>query len=160
MKGIDNYTLLSKIKHLTAENESLKERITECELIAAARQKTILELKLQLSENSEVKSRLDEELSSTAALKNLINNIVTDDSGSGFQADTGKDDLKYQLEEQLRQFAQLQSKLSDQQLQLQDISNRNLQLQQQSGRVAELESLLTDAEQERDEWKALCNLRK
>jgi regulator of replication initiation timing len=160
VKGIDNYSLINKIKHLAAENESLKERLAECELIAAARQKTILEQKLQLSENSEVKSRLDEELTATATIKNLISEIVMDDSGSRLQSKSGKDDLKYQLEEQKRQFVQLQSKLSDLQMQVQDLSNRNLALQQQSSRVAELESLLADAEQERDEWKALYNLRK
>ena len=160
MTGIDNYTLLNRVKHLVAENESLIARITDCEQIVAARQKTILELKVQLSENSEVKSRLDEELTATAALKDLINDMVTTGAESMQLPIADKDDLKYQLEEQKRQLVLLQSKLSDVQLQVQDLSKRNLQLQQQSGRVAELESLLADAEQERDEWKALYNLRK
>jgi chromosome segregation ATPase len=160
MTGIDNDSLLNKIKHLVAENESLNARITECEQIAAARQKTIVELKMQLSESSEVKSRLDEELISTSALKELIIDMVTTGSESRQAPITGKDDLRYQMEEQKRQLVLLQSKLNDVQLQAQDLSNRNLQLQQQSGRVAGLESLLADAEQERDEWKTLYNLRK
>jgi chromosome segregation ATPase len=154
----DNQSLINKIKYLVAENESLKARVNECEFIAANRQKTIQELKLQMNENSEVRSRLDEQVIELENLQVSIDKIIAFNPGS--QQPPGlQNDLRHQLNEHQQQFTYLQTQLSDLQSQLQELKTRNLLLQQQSGRVAELESMLADAEQERDEWKALTKLR-
>lgn len=158
MDNFDNQSLINKIKYLVAENESLKERINECEFIVASRQKIIQELKLQMNENSDVKSRLDEQVMELENLQVSIDKIIAFNPGS-FQPHSLRNDLSHQLIEHQQQFTYLQTQLSDLQSQLQELKNRNLLLQQQSGRVAELESLLADAEQERDEWKVLAKLK-
>ena len=155
---MDNQSLINKIKYLVAENESLKARVNECEFIAANRQKTIQELKLQMNENSEVRSRLDEQVVELENLQVSIDKIIAFNPGSQ-QPQSLQDNLSHELIEHQQQFAYLQIQLSDLQSQLQALKNRNLLLQQQAGRVAELESLLADAELERDEWKALTKLR-
>lgn len=158
MDNFDNQSLINKIKYLVAENESLKERINECEFIVASRQKIIQELKLQMNENNDVKSRLDEQVMELENLQVSIDKIIAFNPGS-FQPHSLRNDLSHQLIEHQQQFTYLQTQLSDLQSQLQELKNRNLLLQQQSGRVAELESLLADAEQERDEWKVLAKLK-
>lgn len=158
MDNFDNQSLINKIKYLVAENESLKARISECEFIAASRQKIIQELKLQVNENSDVKSRLDEQVMELENLQVSIDKIIAFNPGS-FQPHSLRNDLSHQLIEHQQQFTYLQTQLSDLQSQLQELKNRNLLLQQQPGRVAELESLLADAEQERDEWKVLAKLK-
>ncbi|WP_301924472.1 hypothetical protein [Ferruginibacter sp.] len=158
MDNFDNQSLINKIKYLVAENESLKERINECEFIAASRQKIIQELKLQMNENSDVKSQLDEQVMELENLQVSIDKIIAFNPGS-FQPHSLQNDLSHQLIEHQQQFTYLQTQLSDLQSQLQELKNRNLLLQQQSGRVAELESLLADTEQERDEWKVLAKLK-
>ncbi len=158
MDNHDNQSLLNKVKYLVAENESLKARINECEFIAANKQKTIQELKLQMNENSEVRSRLDEQIMELENLQVSINKIIAHNPGSQ-QPQSLQDDLRHQLNEHQQQFTYLQTQLSDLQSQLHELKKRNLLMQQQSGRIAELESLLADAEQERDEWKALAKLK-
>jgi uncharacterized coiled-coil protein SlyX len=158
MDNSDNQSLINKIKYLVAENESFKERINEYEFIAASRQKIIQELKLQMNENSDVKSRLDEQVMELENLQVSIDKIIAFNPGS-FQPHSLQNDLSHQLIEHQQKFTYSQTQLSDLQSQLQELKNRNLLLQQQSGRVAELESLLADAEQERDEWKVLAKLK-
>lgn len=154
----DNEHLLHSITSMAAENESLKARLHECALIAVNRQKTIQELKHQLDESAECKSRLDEQITEMDELKKFIAATVLQISETNsLQV---MPNLKQQLQEQGKQLNIPQTKISRLQAQLEEITRRNILLQQQASRVAELEILLSDALQERDEWKALASLKR
>ena len=154
----DNEHLLRSITSMAAENESLKARLHECALIAANRQKTIQELKHQLDESAEWKSRLDEQITEMDELKKFIVATVAHiPETNSLQV---MPDLKQQLQEQRKQFNILQTEISGLQAQLRETTMRNILLQQQADRVAELQILLSDALQERDEWKALASLKR
>ena len=153
------------LKHLVAENESLKERLNEYQYTIVVKEKEILELRLQIAQDNEIKSHLDNQARELELLQNYIGDIDQDTAGSANsqmylqQQASGAVNVKHQLQDLKQQHAYLQTQLTDLQTQLQDLNNRNILLQQQTNRIAELESFLADAEQERDEWKALTNLK-
>jgi len=157
-----DFTDNDSLKHLVAENESLKERLNEYQYIIVVKEKEILELRLQIAQDNEIKSHLDNQAMELEVLQNYIGNIdhqTTGSASSQMHLQHQASDPIHQLQDLKQQYAYLQTQLTDLQTRLQDLNNRNLLLQQQTNRIAQLESFLADAEQERDEWKALANLR-
>ena len=160
-----DFTDNDSLKHLVAENESLKERLNEYQYTIVVKEKEILELRLQIAQDNEIKSHLDNQAMELEVLQNYIGDIDHKTAGSASsqmhlqQQASGPINVKHQLQDLKQQYAYLQTQLTDLQTQLQDLNNRNILLQQQTNRIAELESFLADAEQERDEWKALTNLK-
>jgi predicted nucleic acid-binding Zn-ribbon protein len=153
------------LKHLVAENESLKARLDEYQYTIVIKQKEILELRLQIANDNEIKSNLDNQVIELELLQNYISDMDKEAAGTAnkgmdfHQQAAGSINVKDQLYDLKQQYTYLQTQLTDLQTQLQELGNRNLLLQQQTNRIAELESFLADAEQERDEWKALANLK-
>ena len=160
-----NIDLLKQFKHLVAENESLKARLDEYQYIITIKEKEILELRLQIANDNEIKSLLDNQVMELELLQNYIGDMDQEEEGSGktemyMQQQGGISvNVKHQLYKLKQQYTYLQTQLNDLQILLQELNNRNLLLQQQASRIAELESFLADAEQERDEWKAPSNLK-
>lgn len=162
MDSIDNTDLL---KHLVAENESLKARMDEYQYTIAIKEKEILELRLHIANDNEIKSHLDNQVIELEVLQNYINDMDKETAISAHREINlqpqaiNAANVKNQLHDLKQQYTYLQTQLTDLQTQLQELNNRNLLLQQQTSRIAELESFLADAEQERDEWKALAGLK-
>ncbi len=162
---MDSIDTTDSLKHLVAENESLKARLDEYQYTIAVKQKEILELRLQIAADNEIKSNLDNQVMELEVLQNYIGDMdkgaaISANRAINLQPQTGSsENIKQQLFNLKEQYTYLQTQLTDLQTQLQELNNRNLLLQQQSSRIAELESFLADAEQERDEWKALAGLK-
>jgi len=162
----DSNDLVKQIKHLQSENVSLKARLEEYQLNAAFKEKEMLELKLKIATGNEIKSRLDNQVMELELLQNYMGDLEQQAEGAAaremeLQQQAGSSvNVRHQLSDLKQQYTYLQTQLTSLQTQLQELNIRNLLLQQQSSRIAELESFLADAEQERDEWKALAELKK
>ena len=162
---MDSIDTPDSLKHLVAENESLKARLDEYQYTIVSKQKEILELRLQIAADNEIKSNLDNQVMELEVLQNYIGDMdqaaaVSANRAISLQQNTGNSaNVKDQLYDLKQQYTSMQTQLTNLQTQLQELNNRNLLLQQQSSRIAELESFLADAEQERDEWKALVDLK-
>lgn len=156
-----NHDLLNQFKHLVAENQSLKVRLEEYQYYTSIKDKEIQELRLQIASNNEAKSRLDNQVMELELLQNYMDDMEPVAAGAvnrelDLQQEVGHCiSLKHKLDHLKQQYTFLQTQSTDLQGQLQELKNRNLLLQQETSRIAELQSLLADAEQERDEWKAL-----
>jgi chromosome segregation ATPase len=161
-KPIMDFTNNDSLKHLVAENESLKERLNEYQYTIIVKEKEILELRLQLARDNEIKSHLDNQAMELELLQSYIVDIdhqTAESDSSQIHLHQQANDPIHQLQDLKQQYAYLQTQLTELQTRLQELTNRNLLLQQQTNTIAELESFLADAEQERDEWKALANLK-
>ena len=162
---MDSIDTPDSLKHLVAENESLKARLDEYQYTIVSKQKEILELRLQIAADNEIKSNLDNQVMELEVLQNYIGDMdqaaaVSANRAISLQQNAGNSaNVKDQLYDFKKQYTSMQTQLTNLQTQLQELNNRNLLLQQQSSRIAELESFLADAEQERDEWKALVDLK-
>ena len=162
---MDSIDTPDSLKHLVAENESLKARLDEYQYTIVSKQKEILELRLQIAADNEIKSNLDNQVMELEVLQNYIGDMdqaaaISANRAISLQQNTvNSANVKDQLYYLKQQYTSMQTQLTNLQTQLQELNNRNLLLQQQSSRIAELESFLADAEQERDEWKALAGLK-
>ncbi len=165
MDNIDNADVLNQIKHLLAENESLKAMLQEYQYNTSLKEKIIQELNLQIDSNNEAKSQFDNQAAELEFLQNYVGDAKQEIAGSvnrelyltpqpGMEAG-----LKYQFEHLIQKEAFLQTQLAAMQTRLQELTTQNLLLQQETSRIAGLQILLADAVQERDEWKALAALR-
>jgi DNA repair exonuclease SbcCD ATPase subunit len=159
MDNTDNGHLPEYIKQLTAENIHLKATLEEYQFNNTVKEREILDMKQQIATGNELVSRLDNELMQfkpgynyTAKQKEHIINYAIDLSGPDKES-------KYRLQDLQQQNNYLQIHITELQTQVQELTKRNLLLQQQANRIAELESFLADAQQERDEWKALSVLK-
>ena len=156
-----NAGLLDQIRHLVSENESLKGRLGEYQYNTSIKEIAIQELRLQIASSNETKSRFDNQAMELELLQNYMGDMEQEITGAeNWELDLHQQarhgiGLKHQFDDLKQQYIFLQTQLTDLQTQLQESKKRNLLLQQESSRIAELESLLADAEQERDEWKAL-----
>ena len=162
---MDSIDTPDSLKHLVAENESLKARLDEYQYTIVSKQKEILELRLQIAADNEIKSNLDNQVMELEVLQNYIGDMdqaaaVSANRAISLQQNAGNSaNVKDQLYDFKKQYTSMQTQLTNLQTQLQELNNRNLLLQQQTSRIAELESFLADAEQERGEWKALAGLK-
>ncbi|MBC7626446.1 hypothetical protein [Ferruginibacter sp.] len=163
MENNDANDLLIQLKQLVSENAGLRARVEEYEFNATVKEREMLVIKQQLGNNNELTSRLDNQVMEMELLHNFMDNPSTEkESVVNIQMELQNGQsvgFKHQLEDLRQQYNYLQILVTDLQTQVQDLKNKNLLLQQQGSRIAELESLLADAEQERDEWKALSALK-
>lgn len=151
---------IARINHLIAENESLKEQLREYKHIIGARDREINILATEAEEATILRSDLDNKLDQLQFLQNHIGKLQQQAEGAAgreteleMYINEGVS-VEHQLADLKQQYTYLKTQLNDLQYQLQEVTNRNLILQQHAGRIAELESLLLNAEDERDEWKA------
>lgn len=164
MDNTDKIDLAVQIKQLVAENTNLRARLEENEFNTTIKEWERLDMKQQIVNGTELTSRLDNQAMELELLQNYMDALSKEEgilnrpmdlqqlSGAGVG-------FKHQLEHLQQQYNYLKINVADLQHQLQDLKNRNLLLQQQASQIAELESRLADAEQERDEWKALAALK-
>lgn len=158
MDNKDDIDLVTAFKKMLAENKSLQARLEEYAATISSRDNEIAMLQTMLAEADEYRSGTDNQLKELEGLQFYVNDLKQQVAGSVYMA-TGRQQqagsgvsMEQQLEGLRKDYADLQSQLTGLQTQLLDVSSRNLQLQQKCSRVAELESLLANTEQERD-WK-------
>jgi chromosome segregation ATPase len=165
MEIADNLDLLNKVKQLVAENTSLKARLEEYQYSIVSKEKELHELKLTIANSNEIRSSLDNKIFELELLQNYMGDMEKEAAGAVNREQELRQQVghaisvSHQLQDLKQQYTYLQTQVTDQQTQLQELNNRNLLLQQQTSRIALLETLLADAEQERDEWKALAGLK-
>lgn len=162
MDNTSNIDLLTAFKKLLAENKSQEARLEDYAKIINSRDNEIEMLQTMLSEANEYRSSMDSQLKELKELQRYINDLQQQAARSAYMV-TGRqqqvgDNVSVDRQLDLKPaYAYLQSQLTDLQTQLLDMNNRNLRLQQQTSRIAELESLLANAGQERDEVKQKDN---
>lgn len=164
MDNTDKIDLAVQIKQLVAENTNLRARLEENEFNTTIKEWERLDMKQQIVNGTELTSRLDNQAMELELLQNYMDALSKEEGilnrPMDLQQLSGKGvGFKHQLEDLQQQYNYLKINVADLQHQLQDLKNRNLLLQQQASQIAELESRLADAEQERDEWKALAALK-
>ena len=164
MDNTDKIDLAVQIKQLVAENTNLRARLEENEFNTTIKEWERLDMKQQIVNGTELTSRLDNQAMELELLQNYMDALSKEEGILNRPIDlqplSGDSvGFKYQLEDLQQQYNYLKINVADLQYQLQDLKNRNLLLQQQASQIAELESRLADAEQERDEWKALAALK-
>jgi hypothetical protein len=165
MDNLDTRDLLIQLKQLVSENANLRARLEEYEFNTTIKEREMLDMKQQIINSNELTSRLDNQVMELGLLQNYIDDFSKDKN----KAISGQINLqqlpgeggafKHQLEDLQQQYNYIKIHVEDLQVQLQDLKGRNLLLHQQASQIAELESRLADAEQERDEWKALAALK-
>jgi len=146
-----------QINHLLAECESLKAQLEEYLYIISMREKEIENLRSKIAEKNEFRSISDSQQNELQSLQDSAYQLKMRTSG-GYQTSLERQvayavSNEHQLEDIQQQTAYLQSQVTGLQEQIDSLNNRNLLLQQEASRTAELESLLEDAERERDELK-------
>jgi len=164
MDNTDKIDLAVQIKQLVAENTNLRARLEENEFNTTIKEWERLDMKQQIVNCTELTSRLDNQAMELELLQNYMDAFSKEEGIQNRPMDlqqlSGEGvGFKHQLEDLQQQYNYLKINVADLQHQLQDLTNRNLLLQQQASQIAELESRLADAEQERDEWKALAALK-
>ena len=158
--------ILEQLKALVAENASLQSTIGEMKDFTALRENELRTLKLEIATIAETKSKLDNQSLELEILQDHMDSLQQKAAGAknietGLRQEMSKSISEHhQLENLQHQYTYLQAQFEALQNQLQEANNRNLILQQQTSRMAEKESLLANAFLERDEWKALAELRK
>ena len=161
----DGPDLLQQIKSLVAENVHLKSRLDELQSYTAFKEQEVQELKLKIAAGTETKSKLDNQLLEIEILQNYMAGLQQKAAGAvnrelDLEQQIGNDISEHhQFQDLQQQYIYLQAQLTDLQDQLQECNSRNVVLQQETSRMAVQESLLADAQQERDEWKALVKLK-
>ena len=157
MANNDDLDLTSAFKKLGAENKSLQARLEDYAIIINSRDREIDMLQKMLTEANEYRSSVDNELRELKELQQYLGNLqlqatIADYVVPGRQQQAGeKVSAERQLENLRIAYTDLQSQLTVLQKQLQEMNSRNLQLQLQTSRIAELESRLANAEEERDD---------
>lgn len=154
MNNTGNSDLLTAFKKLLAENKSQEARLEDYAKIINSRNNEIDMLQTMISDANEYRSTMDNQVKELKDLQGYISNLQQLVEGAsnmttGGQHQSGSNgSAGRQLENFKLNSAYSQSQITDLQTQLLDMNKRNLLLQQQNSRIAELESLLANAEQE------------
>jgi len=141
-----------QINHLLAERESLKAQLEEYLYIIDTRDKEIEKLKRTLAEKIQFKSNFDNQEEQLQSLQDNIHQLKSHAEGM-MNLENMLSDSESTEEDANEQQNYFQAQLAGLQERVNELTNRNLLLQQDASRIAELESLLEDAERERDELK-------
>lgn len=147
----DYLALVKKAKHLQAENESLKQLLQEYQQIALQKQK---EWQQQETNSTEIASSLENQGIELESKKNYIWDLLQQAEAAAQRENelenevAGSVSVTYQLEDIKTQYDYLQAQLNDLSERLLELKNQNVLQMQYAGRIAELESLLANAEDE------------
>ncbi len=154
MENKSNIDLLTAIKKLVAENKSQEERLEYYAKTIESRDKEIEMLQSMLTDANEYRSGLDNQVMELKDLQYFLTDLQQQVAGTSFNTNDGQQkvsgavSMEEQHESLKQEYAFLQSQVKDLQQQLQEMNSRNLQLHQQTSRIAELESLLANADDE------------
>lgn len=151
----DNISVIEiRIAHLQAENESLKNLLQEYGQLAILKANEQRDLQEQVSAAVAVKSSLEGQVEQVQMLKYYINEMMQK-AEAALERETGLENqvslsvsTSYRLEEIKTQYNYLLVQLNDLSERLQQMNSQNILQQQYASRVAELESLLANAQEE------------
>jgi chromosome segregation ATPase len=160
MEQTDHIDLVEAFKRLLAESKSQEARLEDYAKIIYRRDTEIEMLQTMLTEANEYRSSVDAQVKELKDLQTYLNGVQIHAekstytvAGRKYQQAAEDISIEQQFEQLKLAYSYLQTQLADLQTQLMDVNSRNTILQQQIGRVAELESLLSNVEQERDALK-------
>ena len=160
METNGNINILSEYKKLLALNMSLEARLNDYSQMIKERDNEIIMLQQMLTEANSYRSSLDNEVNELQQLQQGIAQLKQQAEESSY-AGTSRHlrpgetvSMNQQLESLKLQYTSLQVQLSEVQAQCLELNNRNLLLQQNTSRIAELESLLENAEEEINKLKS------
>jgi len=152
--NIPEEELLKQLAQLQSENAYLRTLAAEYKYIANSKETEWRELSLKTSNNIPLQSNLENQLMEIKLLQGHIRELQQQIEG-GLTRETElnrqfgtADNYVYQNDDLKSQLYSLQSELSDLKEQLQRVYNQNSFLQNYVSRIAELESLLSIAEEE------------
>ena len=160
METNGNINILSEYKKLLALNMSLEARLNDYSQMIKERDNEIIMLQQMLTEANSYRSSLDNEVNELQQLQQGIAQLKRQAeelpyAGTNKHLRTGETaSVNQQLENLKLQYTSLQVQLSEVQAQCLELNNRNLLLQQNTSRIAELESLLENAEEEINKLKS------
>lgn len=152
--------LMEKFRQLVAENQSLASRVEESRQVIEAKDKEIALLAQMLSDAGANQSVMDSKMDEMQHMKdymaemNLLMAGVTLTGTPAVPASGQDSESAAELEETKELNTYLQIQLKDLKEQLRDLKSRNSELEQKAARAAELESLLANAIEEKNEWKS------
>ncbi len=147
----DYLALINKTEHLQAENESLKQLLQEYQQIAMQKQK---EWQQQETNSTEIASGLENQGIELESKKNYIRDLLQQVQAAVQRENelenevAGSVSVAHKLEDIKTQYDYLQAQLNDLSERLLELRNQNMLQVQYAGRIAELESLLANAEDE------------
>ena len=163
MDQTDNIDILAAFKKLLAESKSQEARLEDYAKIIYSRDNEIEMLQTMLNEANEYRSSIDAQVKELKDLQSYMNGLQLQASSSVYSVTGGKRSssenvsIEQQFEKLQQEYAYLQTQLTDMQTQLLDANNRNTILQLNVSRIAEIESLLENAEEEIKELKQKAN---
>lgn len=148
-----------QIKKIISVNDSLQIQLEDANSMLVARESEIEFLSQELAESTELRSKLEGQLSEIDSIQHKLG--VKQKEAQG--AEEREIELQQELTEMallnkkynelIQDYAYLQSQYKDILAQFAALQDRNVQLQQIAGRVGELESLLETSKLERDDLK-------
>lgn len=152
--------LMERLKHLVSENNSLAAKLEECRQIIASRDKEIDLLHNMVAEAGAQRSVTDNKMEELdllqdyiAEIKQVVQNVSYTGDNTNQQQTSHVTITEQELEEMQAMNTYQQIQLKDLQSKLAEMKAYKEQLAQQSVRIAELESRLALAVEERDGWK-------
>ena len=148
------YPLGNKTEHLRAENESLKRLLQEYQQIVVLKEQEQSALQQQVSAGIESTSSLQNQLVEIQTHKNDIHEllqktaVITQRENELEKEAAGSVIIAHQLKDIKAQYDYLQVQLASLEEQLQQLTSQKFIQQQSASRIAELESLLANTEEE------------
>jgi seryl-tRNA(Sec) selenium transferase len=150
---------MDRLKHLVSENNSLSAKLEECRQIIVSRDNEIEVLHNMVAEAGAMRSVTDNKIEELGLLQDYIAEIKEVVQKVPL-TEAGSPELPVQItisEEELEEMKALntyqQIQLRDLQAKLNGLKDCKVMMEKQSIRIAELESRLANANEERDQWK-------
>ena len=153
MESFD-HNITAEFKSLLAFNASLSDRLGECESIIRRRDAEIEMLQAMVTESGAHRSNLDSDVNELKSLQQGLKELQQQVAGAQYigtnriSPTPPPAGLQQQLDDLRLRYTYLQAQLADVEKQVLELTNKNLLLQQEANKVASLESLLENAEQE------------
>lgn len=154
-----NDNLHTDTEKLQAENATLKGIVEEYQLAVMAKNTAQKELEEKAAAGAELKSYYDLQAEELKYVRHYVNELMQKAEAAALrEAELEKQvsfgvSTGYQLEEIKSKYSLLEVQLDDLGERLQELKTQNIIQQQQVSRIAELESMLANAEEEIDQLK-------